>query len=131
MHHATKKSLVAKYSEMKAGGATEEELRTALDNEEKIESKEDADEIIAALSEGSNNDNSGEGDNSSDKGANVSDTNAGDINGGEAPKGTYEVAQEFRDIADFSLVHKVGDDVSDMDPKRLQELVESGLVTKK
>lgn len=43
---------------------------------------------------------------------------------------SYKVAQEFRDIADFSKVHAVGDDVSDMEESRLKELVEGGLVTK-
>lgn len=49
----------------------------------------------------------------------------------EAPKAKYEVVQEFRDIVDFSKVHQVGDDVSNLEGKRLTELVESGLVAKK
>ncbi len=44
---------------------------------------------------------------------------------------SYEVVQEFRDIVDFSKVHKVGDDASGFEPGRLAELVKSGLVTKK
>jgi hypothetical protein len=38
------------------------------------------------------------------------------------------VANEFRDIADFSKVYKVGDDVSHFAAERLKGLVEKGLV---
>ncbi len=55
------------------------------------------------------------------------------VNSGVEPakKGKYVVAQEFRDIVDFSQVHKVGDDVSSMDASRLAKLVQGGLVEKK
>lgn len=49
MHHLTKKSLVAKYAELKNSGVTKEEITDLLDSEDKIESKEDAAEILAEL----------------------------------------------------------------------------------
>lgn len=51
------------------------------------------------------------------------------INMEPVEKGKYVVAQEFRDIVDFSKVHSVGDDVSDFDKKRLAELLAAGIVT--
>lgn len=53
------------------------------------------------------------------------------INATEAKKGSYVVAQEFRDITDFSIVHKVGDAVDFAEGTRLQELIEAGLVKEK
>jgi hypothetical protein len=44
---------------------------------------------------------------------------------------TYIVAQEFRDINNFSKAWKKGHDVSHFDEKRLQGLVDSGHVVKK
>lgn len=49
--------------------------------------------------------------------------------GADTKKGGV-VLQEFRDITNFNKIHKVGDDVSDMAPKRLAELQGAGLVSK-
>jgi hypothetical protein len=46
------------------------------------------------------------------------------------PKDRYIVTQQFRDIVDFDVQHNVGDDVSNFDQRRLDELVEGGLVKK-
>ncbi len=48
----------------------------------------------------------------------------------EFEKGKYKVAQKFRDIVDFTYEFAIDEDVSYMEPGRLKELVEGGLVTK-
>ncbi len=103
MHHATKKALISKYSDLLAAGATLNELRTALDNEEKVESKEDAEDIIASLE------------------------------APDAPeKGTFTVApgKSFRDVNDYGKVWEAGDDVAHFSESRLEGLIEAGLVKK-
>ncbi len=58
------------------------------------------------------------------------ETKSEEVLTGSAPvsKGKKVVLQEFRDVVDFSKVHKVGDDASGFTKERLAELVEAGLV---
>jgi hypothetical protein len=108
MHHATKASLVKKYSELNLAGATEEQLREGLKAEEKVEHDADIEDIISSLEV------------------------APDPNAHPPVKGTFTVAKgmSFRDINDFSKEWKEGDDVSGLDATRLSGLVEAGLVEK-
>ena len=46
----------------------------------------------------------------------------------EPKKPTHKVISEFRDIADFNLIHEVDKDVSAFAPERLADLVSRGLV---
>ena len=43
-------------------------------------------------------------------------------------KKKYTVVEPFRDINDYNVLHEVGADVSHFDKKRLENLVERGLV---
>jgi hypothetical protein len=46
----------------------------------------------------------------------------------ETSEVTYIVVAEFRDLYNFNLIHKVGEDVSYFNQERLNGLVETGVV---
>jgi hypothetical protein len=119
MHHATKKSLIARYTEMRESGATDTEIRAEMENDPKIESAEDAEAILAELPEASGSKPDPEKSNDADKAS------------AKKKKGSYIVVKEFRDARSFSKVHAVGSDVSSFDQERLDRLVSRGIVEKK
>jgi hypothetical protein len=123
MHHATKRALIARYSQMREEGATDSQIREEMENDPKIESDEDADMIIAELPAG----DTGSGSGSDDDGSEDNQEKASS----KKKKGGYKVVKEFRDKSSFSIVNKVGSDVSHFDQARLDRLVKSGLVEKK
>ncbi len=53
----------------------------------------------------------------------------------EAPKkqksSSYEIVQQFHDVADFDKVFEVGDDFSHSNEARVKELIEAGLIKEK
>lgn len=111
MHHLTLKAAVAKYSQFIAdkkadgGEVSEQELKAAIEADEKTFDVDGVNEIMKAI-------------------ANPETQQAG------PKKKGYIVAQDFRDIADFSLTHYAGSDVSHFDTVRLNFLVEQGHVIK-
>jgi len=108
LHHATLKSAVAAYAVLLTEGKTAEEIKAEIAKDPKEFNPEDVEEIYNAI-----------------------------VNPKpETPKPEkpkvfkHIVIGPFRDIKDFSKEYKAGDDVSDMDAKRLEALVANGHVEK-
>ncbi|WP_131535463.1 hypothetical protein [Pedobacter nototheniae] len=103
LHHATLKAAVALYAILLTQGKNETEIKAEIAKDPKEFSTEEVEEIYHAI-----------------------------VNPKpEKPKVfKHIVTGSFRDIKDFSKEYKAGDDVSDLDPKRLATLVDNGLVEK-
>lgn len=120
LHHMTLKAAVEKYAPLHAEGKSEEEVKASIAEDEKGFDTDEVEQVYAAII---GSDSQGEEGGNGDQGDDKKDT--------AKAKGTYTVKSEFRDISDFSKVHKVGADVSHFDVKRLETLVANGLVEKK
>ena len=103
LHHATLKAAVALYAILLTQGKTAEEVKAEIAKDPKEFSPEEVEEVYHAI------------------------TNPKP----EKPKVfKHLVVAPFRDIDDFSKEHAIGDDVSGLHAKRLESLVENGLVEK-
>ncbi|WP_316851164.1 hypothetical protein [Pedobacter agri] len=103
LHHATLKAAVALYAILLTQGKNADEVKAEIAKDPKDFSTDEVDEIYNAI------------------------TNPKP----EKPKALkHVVTGPFRDINDFSKEYNVGDDVSDLDPARLELLVANGHVEK-
>ena len=135
LHHLTLKAALNKYGPLFSNGMTVEELVKSISNDEKGFTKDEVAEIIEAIkSQQPSPAETAEvkppspetmAEEPKELSAENKDEVAEII---EADGKAFIVLSEFRDKNDFSKIYSVGQDVSHLDSKVLQSLVERNLV---